>query len=176
MVCGRVYIRVRCPSICLPQLSTAAAASGRFAAVGLAGRTYRLLHDWHPRWQHHGGWQQMWVVSCLQLPYKAEHRLALCNEGAVMMWYLQDVQCRPARGRWEHRGLCRRLSNPPSHVVFAHSGRHHLSSQDFGLPRLLLVLSVRGGLSTSWHQCWQHPEGKKLICLLTTPTDRGWCW
>jgi len=40
IVCGRVYVTVWHPSVCLSYLSTTAAACGGFAAVGLAGRRY----------------------------------------------------------------------------------------------------------------------------------------
>ena len=40
IVCGRVYVTVRHPSVCLSYLSTTAAACGGFAAVGLAGSRY----------------------------------------------------------------------------------------------------------------------------------------
>ena len=39
----RVYLTVGCPSVCLPQLSTAAAACGGFAAVSPAGRRHRSI-------------------------------------------------------------------------------------------------------------------------------------
>ena len=41
IICGRVYVSARCPSVCVFILSTAAAACGGFAAVGPAGRRYR---------------------------------------------------------------------------------------------------------------------------------------
>ena len=46
--CGRVYVTVRCPSsvcpsVCLSQLSTTAAACGGFAALGPADRRYRSI-------------------------------------------------------------------------------------------------------------------------------------
>ena len=46
IVCGRVYVTVRCPSVRLSQLSTAAAACGGFAAVSPAGRRYRSIAAW----------------------------------------------------------------------------------------------------------------------------------
>ena len=39
----QVCVTVRCPSVCLSQLSTAAAACGGFAAVDPAGRRYRWI-------------------------------------------------------------------------------------------------------------------------------------
>ena len=49
IVCGKVYVTVRCPSVCpsvcLSQLSTAAAACGGFASVGPADRIYSVSTD-----------------------------------------------------------------------------------------------------------------------------------
>ena len=46
IVCGRVYVTVWRPSVCLSQLSTAAAACGGFAAVYPAGRSYQWIAAW----------------------------------------------------------------------------------------------------------------------------------
>jgi len=67
-VCGRVYATVRCPSVCLIQLSTAAAACGGFTAESRARRRYRSIAN-------AGAQQQMRAVSCWQPWDEAVHRL-----------------------------------------------------------------------------------------------------
>ena len=46
VVCSMVYVMVWCLSICQSQLLTTAAAWGRFAAVGQAGRRYLSITTW----------------------------------------------------------------------------------------------------------------------------------
>jgi len=43
LVCGRVYVKVRCPSVCLSHLSTIARRYGGFAAAGPADSRYRSI-------------------------------------------------------------------------------------------------------------------------------------
>jgi len=78
---GTVSVRL---TVCLFQLSTAAAARGGFAAVGPAGRKYRSIAaqpapSSNGAQQHgalqHGGLQQRRAVSRLQPPQKSERRL-----------------------------------------------------------------------------------------------------
>ena len=52
MLCGRVYVTLRCPFVCRFH-SSAAAACGGFAAVGPAVRTYRSIAA-RPAPQQHG--------------------------------------------------------------------------------------------------------------------------
>ena len=85
VVCGRVYVTVRCPSIylavclsvCLSHPSTAAAACGGFAAVGPAERRCRSIAAADNETQQHGGQQQMRAVSRCQLTQEVEDKLVL---------------------------------------------------------------------------------------------------
>jgi len=64
IVCGRVYVTVRCPSV-YPSVSAnenAAAACGGFAAMGSAGRRYRSFAAW-PAPQHYGAAKANSVMS-----------------------------------------------------------------------------------------------------------------
>ena len=75
--CSRVYVTVRCSSVCSSVClshSPAAAACGRCAAVGPAGRRSINRSDCCAL-QQHDVQQQMQAVSCLQPGDAAGHRL-----------------------------------------------------------------------------------------------------
>jgi len=78
---SRVYVTVRCPSVCLFQ-SSAAAACGGFAAVGPAGRRYRwIAPQQNGAAARHaaanagsgtftadvGGWTQIYLYCCMMI-------------------------------------------------------------------------------------------------------------
>jgi len=74
-VCGRVYVTVRCPSVCL-----SVPAFGRCTARLQQARTpfYR-----HPR--QHDGRQRMRAVSCCTLASEAEHRFVSPSKRRVVV-------------------------------------------------------------------------------------------
>jgi len=72
----RVHVMVRCPSVCVSHLSTAATECGGFAAGRSAGRKYRSTAA--AAQQHIV--QQMRAVSHLQPPQKAEQT---CSHSVV---------------------------------------------------------------------------------------------
>jgi len=74
LVCGRVHLTVRCPSVCPTYRPLCATAAGLLLCARRAGDMGRSRRA--P--QQHGVQQLMRAVSRCQLTYEAEHRLVLC--------------------------------------------------------------------------------------------------
>ena len=71
ILCDRVYVTIRCPSVCLSSFARCSACGG-FAAVGPAVGRYRSTAAVA---QQHGVQQQMRAMSCWDPRYEDQHRL-----------------------------------------------------------------------------------------------------
>jgi len=97
MVCGRVCVTLRCPSVCLSHWSTTARCSGGFAAVGPAGRRCGLIDCCVA-----GAQQQMWAESRCQLNADSLTLWCCC----LWSWVNTGSIAPIVAGRCSRRWLC----------------------------------------------------------------------
>ena len=150
--CSRVYVTVRCPSVCpsASQISTAAAACGGFAAVSPAGRRYRSIAA---RPVLSSNCEQCHVVSW---------RWKL-NTDLLMALFGVKVAQRHASSSWSRLTTYRRipLQVPGSKAIVSHGSNLDEIWTTYQAARAVVVpapMAMIEHLSSSsissWHRVW----------------------
>jgi len=165
ILCDRVYVTIRCPSVCLSSFARCSACGG-FAAVGPAVGRYRSTAAVA---QQHGVQQQMRAMSCWDPRYEDQHRLTwfIINLFNVpgRAWIVTSVSdfsgrlganTSSRRRQWPSSGAVRRsqLTDVPLLVVQTVGRECGWSTRYESRPQSLLA-------STKPQRCSRHSESSR---------------